>query len=87
MRTSLRHCPRGPEQRRCPDRLPENRSLPLAYRLDREESAEPPQEGELTRDGRLAWVEAALLAADEPLTPRKLAAAAGLVDGTGRGGW
>jgi segregation and condensation protein B len=32
------------------------------------------------RDGRLALVEAALMAADEPLSPRRLAAAAGLPD-------
>jgi segregation and condensation protein B len=35
----------------------------------------------LARDERLALVEAALLAADEPLTARKLATAAGLADG------
>ena len=32
------------------------------------------------REARLAWVEAALLAADEPLTLRRLAAAAGVAD-------
>ncbi len=36
--------------------------------------------GELARDSRLAQVEGALLAADEPLTLRRLAAAAGLTD-------
>jgi segregation and condensation protein B len=36
--------------------------------------------GERARDARLAWIEAALFAADEPLTARRLAAAAGLVD-------
>jgi segregation and condensation protein B len=36
--------------------------------------------GELARDGGLALVEAALLAADEPLSPRRLASAAGLGD-------
>jgi len=36
----------------------------------------------LTRDTRLALVEAALLAADEPLTARRLATAAGLADGS-----
>lgn len=37
--------------------------------------------GDLVRDAALARVEAALFAADEPLTPRKLAAAAELTDG------
>jgi segregation and condensation protein B len=36
--------------------------------------------GPLARDPRLALVEAALLVADEPLPPRRLAAAAGLAD-------
>jgi segregation and condensation protein B len=40
----------------------------------------PAPQGELARDARLALVEAALLAADEPLTPRRLAAVAGLAD-------
>jgi segregation and condensation protein B len=43
---------------------------------------EPAPQGELAREHSLAMVEAALFAADEPLTPRKLAAAAGLADGT-----
>jgi segregation and condensation protein B len=72
--------PRGPEARRRPDGLPKNHSLPLYYRLYPAEAAAPPAEGELTRDERLALVEAALLAADEPLTARKLAAAAALAD-------
>ena len=36
--------------------------------------------GELGRDAALAMVEALLFAADEPLTPRRLATAAGLKD-------
>jgi segregation and condensation protein B len=40
--------------------------------------AEAGSSGELARSGRLAWLEAALLVADEPLPPRKLAALAGL---------
>jgi segregation and condensation protein B len=40
--------------------------------------AEP--RSELARHPRLAWLEAALLVADEPLTARKLAALAGLAD-------
>jgi segregation and condensation protein B len=54
--------------------------LPLAYRLAAPVSEGPLGSGPLARDRRLAAVEAALLAADEPLTPRKLAAVAGLTD-------
>jgi segregation and condensation protein B len=62
------------------DRLPANHRLPLAYRLREEgRSAGPPDE--LARDPQLALIEAALLAADEPLSARKLAGAAGLADG------
>ena len=68
---------RGPLARRRFDRLPANVSLPPAlWRRDREEAVT----GELVRDARLGRVEAALFAADEPLTPRKLAAAADLAD-------
>jgi segregation and condensation protein B len=62
-----------------PTALPRNRSLPAIYRFagtDRERKGA----GELARDERLALVEAALLAADEPLSLRRLAAAAGLAD-------
>jgi segregation and condensation protein B len=63
--------------RRRYDRLPQNHPLPLAYRLlERGETAL----GELVRDEKLARVEAALFAADEPLTPRKLATVAELAD-------
>jgi segregation and condensation protein B len=71
---------RGPEQRRDPRRLPADRRLPLVYRLSPGEAVEPAVQGELARDGSLALVEAALLVADEPLTPRRLADAAGLAD-------
>jgi segregation and condensation protein B len=77
---TLRPAPRGPAGRRRYDRLPENHPLPLRYRLEGEEAAAPPVAGALTRDERLALVEAALLAADEPLTARRLATAAGLAD-------
>jgi segregation and condensation protein B len=73
--------PRGPLTRPSRDRLPENRRLPSIYRLDLEGGGEAAVGGERARDPRLAWVEAALLAADEPLTARRLATAAGLADG------
>jgi segregation and condensation protein B len=78
------HAPRGPGLRRRPDRFPQNHRSPLLYRLRREDAGPGPgaPAGELARDERLALVEAALLAADEPLTARKLAAVAGLADGT-----
>jgi len=59
--------------------LPGNHRPPALHRFfldDREETAV----GELARDARLALVEAALLAADEPLSLRRLAAAAGLTN-------
>jgi segregation and condensation protein B len=55
--------------------------LPPIYRLDLEGGGEAAAGSERARDPRLAWVEAALLAADEPLTTRRLASAAGLADG------
>src|SRR6516162_3438408 len=66
---------RGPLSRPGRESLPFNRGLPLAYRYLREARAEPAVEGPLGRDPRLAAVEAALFAADEPLTPRRLAQA------------
>jgi segregation and condensation protein B len=71
---------RGPLSRPGRESLPSNRGLPLAYRYLREARAEPAVEGPLGRDPRLAAVEAALFAADEPLTVRRLAQAAGLGD-------
>jgi segregation and condensation protein B len=64
---------------RLPGRLPRNHRQPALYRFFLEERDEPGA-GELARDARLALVEAALLAADEPLSLRRLAAAAGLTD-------
>lgn len=61
------------------ERLPSNHRPSTLHRFflwEREEAAI----GELARDTRLAWVEAALLAADEPLTLRRLVVAAGLND-------
>jgi segregation and condensation protein B len=59
--------------------LPRNHPLPALHRLPAE-AEEFTGEGELARDARLAQVEAALVAADEPLTARRLAVAAGLAD-------
>ena len=60
--------------------LPRNRPLPLIYRiLDRQLSDDAGQDA-LGRDFRLATVEAALMAADEPLTARRLTTVAGLTD-------
>jgi segregation and condensation protein B len=63
-------------------RLPRNHWLPAVYRLLGPDWNEPVAQGDLARDAELARVEAALFLADEPLTPRRLAAAAGLADGT-----
>jgi segregation and condensation protein B len=72
---------RGPLARPRPDRPPCNRRLPPVYRQPAEDGA-PAGQGELGREPALALVEAALFAADEPLTARRLAVAAGLADGT-----
>src|SRR5437763_466017 len=58
---------------------PVNHRLPLAWRLHGEERRTTAT-GELARDAQLAWLEAALLLADEPLPARRLAALAGLPD-------
>jgi segregation and condensation protein B len=73
---------RGPLVRAGSAHLPHNRRLPAVYRLLPEGHREAAAQGELARDPRLALVEAALFAADEPLTPRRLANAAGLTDGS-----
>src|SRR6266849_4374670 len=71
--------PRGPLARRRTDCLPVNHPLPAVYRLG-DDHSEPAGKGEWARDMQLSRVEAALLAADEPLTTRHLIAAAGLPD-------
>jgi segregation and condensation protein B len=71
---------RGPGLLRGRAELPQNRRLPALYRV-LAEADEPAAPGELGREPRLAQVEAALMASDEPLTLRKLTAAAGLSDG------
>jgi segregation and condensation protein B len=62
-----------------PAELPVNRRLPAVYRLGLGET-EKTASGELARDARLALLEAALLAADEPLSLRRLAVAMGIID-------
>ena len=64
--------------RRPSDQLPRNHRLPLRYRYPEDEVADSAAAGELVRDARLASIEAALLAADEPLNARRLAAVAGI---------
>jgi segregation and condensation protein B len=71
---------RGPLARRDPRRLPANQPRPTAQRFWGEDGLEPAAAGGLVRDARLAQLEALLLAADEPLNPRKLAALTGLKD-------
>ena len=63
-----------------PSGLPRNRSLPAVYRMIDDARPEDAGAGELGRDAVLARVEAALLAADDPLTPRRLAVVADLPD-------
>jgi segregation and condensation protein B len=60
--------------------LPRNQRLPAIYRLSWDEEKRGTIAGALDREPRLALVEAALLAADEPLTLRRLAAVADLTD-------
>jgi segregation and condensation protein B len=59
--------------------LPSNRRLPAIYRLGEVESGDKVQ-GELAREPVLAMIEAALIAADEPLTAKRLATVVGLAD-------
>ena len=70
---------RGPATRRRTDRFPPNSRLPLAYRILGERSENVASDPN-ARDTRLARVEAALLLAGEPLSARKIAAAASLAD-------
>lgn len=59
--------------------FPRNRAQPLWYRLDFGED-DCTATGELARDAKLALVEAALMAGDEPLPAKRLVLAAGLTD-------
>ena len=67
----------NPAIRRSFGRLPVNHRLPAALRRGSDEAA---VQGELARDPKLARIEAALFAADEPLTAKKLATAAEVPD-------
>jgi segregation and condensation protein B len=82
MRQQLKRPERGPDLRRRAGRLPGNHRLPAVYQQALARPSEALPKGELARDTALAFVEAALFAADEPLTARKLALAAGLADAT-----
>jgi segregation and condensation protein B len=70
----------GPLSRRDPRQLPRNHLPPDVYRLLADEHLQTKGQGELARDPQAALVEAALFAADEPLTPRRLALVTGLKD-------
>jgi segregation and condensation protein B len=72
---------RGPAQRRRSGQMPRDHRLSALYRQLPCLAGKSEPQGELAREPRLALVEAALLAADEPLTTRRLAVVAGLGDG------
>jgi segregation and condensation protein B len=76
MRKYLRS--RGPVPRAYRPDLPHDRRPPAVFRFAGIAGRDDVPQGELARDARLATVEAALLAADEPLTAKRLAMAAGL---------
>src|SRR5690349_11491838 len=80
MRTTFARPPLGPLARRPSGSLLRPVIRPTIYRLGMEGGNEARPAGPLARDEALARVEAALFAADEPLTPRRLATAAGLPD-------
>ncbi len=73
-------CSLGPLARRQSDQLPRNHPLPPALRAGAEHGSEATSTDPLGRDPLLANIEAILLAADEPLTTRRLAQIAGLDD-------
>jgi segregation and condensation protein B len=62
--------------------LPQNQRLPALYRYLNDGGSEPLPTDASSRDSRLALAEAALFAADEPLTARRLAIAIGCGDGS-----
>jgi segregation and condensation protein B len=63
-----------------PHRLPRDHRLPAVYRQRWLPPGEAPAADPLARDATLANVEAVLIAADEPLTVRRLVTVAGLRD-------
>lgn len=71
---------RLPVPRRYRFDLPHDRHLPAIYRVLLLENGDDTPQGELARNTGLAMVEAVLVTADEPLTAKRLAAAAGLPD-------
>jgi len=71
---------RGPLARRRTDLPPANRRLPSVYRILGDDHSKSVATGPFARDAKLALVEAALLAADEPLTARRIAAVTDLED-------
>jgi len=71
---------RGPEGRRRRDRLPVDHALPVIYRMTLGDGVPAASSDPLGRDGQLGALEAALLLADEPLPPRRLAQALGLTE-------
>jgi segregation and condensation protein B len=73
---------RGPAWRRCSGQMPRDHRLSALHRQLPCTAGQSEPQGLLAREPRLALIEAALLAADEPLTTRKLAAVAGLGDGS-----
>jgi segregation and condensation protein B len=78
MQLSLRR--RGPVPRYFRPDLPQDRRLPAIYRVLAQDSPDELSGDLLARDPSLAMLEAALVTADEPLTAKRLAAAAGLAD-------
>src|SRR5882672_9598805 len=70
----------GPLSRRRADRPPVNHRLPSVYRVLGDDHSKSVATGSFARDAKLALVEAALLAADEPLTVRRIATVTGLED-------
>src|SRR5260370_21172176 len=71
---------RGPLARRRTDVLSPNHRLPSIYRILGDENSKSVATGPFARDAKLALVEAALLAADEPLTARRIATVTDLED-------
>jgi segregation and condensation protein B len=77
--TMLGRILRGPETRQSPRSLPQNHRLPDVYRYFFESMTQILTDS-LTRDSKLARLEAVLFLADEPLTIRKIVSIAELTD-------